>query len=110
MWAIRRKHEPSPARTSTGGVISSVSTNGCFAIIARKSDCGEPPFPKNAAVAFSPLWQVVRMSRVKMPPDRMQSTRMRSLGNSVAALWRYSFRACATRGSNRCSSWAGSPL
>ena len=110
MSAIRRKHEPSLARTSTGGVISSVSTNGCFAIIARMSDCGEPPFPKNAGAAFSPLWPVLRMSRVRMPPARVQLTRMRSLGNSVAALWRYSFRACVTRDSNRCSSWAGSRL
>ena len=43
-------------------------------------------FPKNAAVACSPLCQVLRMSGVKMPPDRVQLTRTRSLGNSVAAL------------------------
>ena len=111
MSAIRRKHEPSLARTSTsGGVISPVSTNGCFAIIARMSDCGEPPFPKNAGAAFSPLWPVLRMSRVRMPPARVQLTRMRSWGQLGAALWLYSIRACVTRGSNRCSSWAGSPL
>jgi hypothetical protein len=47
MSAIRCEHEPSLTRTSTGGdVISSVSTNACFAIIARKSEYGEPSFQK----------------------------------------------------------------
>ena len=42
--------------------------SGRFGIIARKSDCGKAPFPENAPMAFSPLWPVLRMSRVKMPP------------------------------------------
>jgi hypothetical protein len=41
-----------PARTSTsGGVISSASTIGCFAIIARKPDC-ESPFSKERRRGF----------------------------------------------------------
>ena len=45
-----------------------------------------------------------------MPLDRAQWMQMRLLRNPAAASWLYSFRACDTRGSTNCSSWAGSPL
>jgi hypothetical protein len=38
-----------------------------LAIIASQT-AEKLPFPKNAAVAFSPLWQVLRMKRVRMAP------------------------------------------
>lgn len=50
-----------------------------------KARLWKAPFPKNAAVAFSPLWQVLRMSRVRMPRGPSAVDANECLGNSVAA-------------------------
>jgi hypothetical protein len=56
---IMASNASSLARPSTGGgLISSVSTIGSFAIIARKPTA-EIPFSRNVAVTLSPLWQVL---------------------------------------------------
>ena len=95
--SVRRAAADTRLNIPSAPLISSVSTNACFAIIARESEYGEPSSKKRCRGLLAAL-SGAENERSENAADRVQLTRTRSLGNSVAALSRYSFRACATPG------------